>query len=202
MPNRLTRAAAVIAFVASLGALAVRAARACEPSPCAGGIFLSGELTIPPNAPGIPFWPSSGMVTEPIRIERQNGATWSKVKAVLAGDVEKNLLLVAAPAGKSPWAPGRIYRLSPNAPCPYQKAWAGRKGPLVVTDLDQQQEDDERPRLGAHGRAGGAREAAGHDVARVVFARGRGGVGRCECRVATGGTAVGRSPRVDHRGRR
>ena len=73
------------------------------------------------------------MVTEPVRVERQDGATWTKLPAELVSDAERSLLLVAAPKGKRPWTAGKTYRLSPNAPCPYQKPWAGRKGPLLVT---------------------------------------------------------------------
>jgi hypothetical protein len=133
MPNPLHRAAIITAALGSLFVAHAGTALACEPSPCAGGVFISGELTIPPNAPGVPFWPASGMVTEPVRIERQDGAAWTKVATELAADVERSLLLVAAPKGKRPWTPGKTYRLSPNAPCPYQKPWAGRKGALLVT---------------------------------------------------------------------
>lgn len=133
MSTRLRRLLLVATSIGSLCVAVEGTARACEPSPCSGGVFLSGDLTIPPNAPGVPFWPSSGMVTEPVRVERQDGATWTKLPAELASDAERSLLLVAAPKGKRAWTAGKTYRLSPNAPCPYQKPWAGRKGPLLVT---------------------------------------------------------------------
>lgn len=133
-------ASALVAALAATLALPSPTAHACEPMPCAGGLFPADGpvLHIPPNAPGIPFWPASPAtpgVVDAVAIERQSGATWTPEAVLTQAISEPGSLLLIAPkpaaqaAPTAPWVPSSTYRLTPKSTCQYQR---GRTGPRQV----------------------------------------------------------------------